>query len=66
MTKSKSKGAQKRVKVDNLPKKKKGLTKKDAKRIGGGIALNKELALVNQIEVGEHHVEGDVLQRSSK
>jgi len=66
MTTRKTKGAQKRVKVDNLPKKKQ-LTKKDAKKIGGGVALNKELALVNQIEDGTHHVDTPgMLQRSSK
>jgi len=66
MTKSKSKGAQKRVKVDNLPIKKKSLTKKDAKKLGGGVGLDREANLVNQIEAGTHHVTDGILQRSSK
>jgi len=66
MTKSKSKGAQKRVKVDNLPKLK-VLTKKDAKKLGGGVSLDREPALLNEIEAGTHHVEtGGILQRGSK
>ena len=64
MTKSKSKGAQKRVKVDNLPKLK-VLTKKDAKKLSGGVSPE-ELALLNEIENGTHHVTDGILQRGSK